>query len=170
MPTRPGVCGAATDHRAATCKTTPARPPPPGRTPRAGCRLRPSERRSERPGSPPHRLLDPEGSGALEHITLHRQLRVLLTQPAELVALALAQRAIALTGAPVQVHPPAQRALVQPELPSHPRDRPAGLPDNPNRTLPELSIKISPFHRRHFLIAMSPQYEGKPTCSIWCPG
>jgi hypothetical protein len=44
-----------------------------------------------------------------------------------------------------------ERALVQAQLPSHLRDRPTRLPDDPNRALPEIPIKISPFDRHPFL-------------------
>src|SRR4029077_16677555 len=120
----------------------------PDTTPPLGHRARPSGQRSARPGSPPHRFLDPEGSRALEHITLHRQLGVLLAQPVQLVALVLAQRAFTTPSTPVQVHPSTQRALVQPQLPGHLRDRLARLPDDPHRAFPELPIEISPLHRQ----------------------
>src|SRR4029077_9610709 len=120
---------------------TPATLPAPGTTPRTGCHARPSGRRSARPGSPPHRFLDPEGSRAFEHIALHRQLGIFLAQPVELIAFALTQRAFALPSLSVQVHPPTQRALVQAQLPSHPRDRFTRLPDNPDCAFPELSIE-----------------------------
>jgi hypothetical protein len=48
------------------------------------------------------------------------------------------------------------------QIPSHLRNRLARLPDNPNRALLKLLIKRSSLHRSHFLIAMSPRYEGKP--------
>src|SRR6516225_310587 len=137
--------------RDATCKTTPATPPVPGTTPHARYRALPSGQRSRRPGSAPHRFLDPEGRRALEHIALHRQLRVLVAQPVELIAFALTQRALAVPSTQVQIHPPTQRVLVQALRPSHLRDRPTRLPDDPNRALPELLFKISPFHRHHFL-------------------
>src|SRR4029077_6952915 len=116
----------------------PATRPAPDTTPPPGHRALPSAQRSTRPGSPPHRFLDPEGGRALEHIALHRQLGILLTQPVQLVALVLVQRAFALPSPPVQVHPPTQRALVQAELPSHLRDRLTRLPDDPDRAFPEL--------------------------------
>src|SRR4029077_15552765 len=53
------VSDVATDLPCATCETTPATLPAPGTTPRTGCHPRPSGRRSARPGSPPHRFLDP---------------------------------------------------------------------------------------------------------------
>src|SRR6516225_5997989 len=137
--------------RDATCKTTPATPPAPGTTPHAGSRAVPSGRRSARPGSPPHRFLDPEGRRALEHIALHRQLGVLLAQPVELIAFALTERALAVASTPIQIHPPAQRALVQAQLPNDLRDRPARLPHDPDRAFSKLPIEISPYHRHHFL-------------------
>ena len=45
---------------------------------------------------------------------------------------------------PVQHHPVAQGPLVDAQLPGHLRDRPAGLPDNPDRALPEILIKPPP--------------------------
>jgi len=87
----------------------------------------------------------PEGDRAFEHITLHRQLSVLLTQPRQLRALVLAQRAVPLTPpAPVQHHPVTQGSLVNAQVPGHLRDRLAGLPDNPDRALPEILIELPP--------------------------
>src|SRR5215470_7951798 len=126
----------------------PGRPPTRGRTPRAESRVQPSEQRSTRPGSPPHRLLDPEGNRALEHITLHHQLGILPTQPNQLRTLTFTQPVPARTSPPLQRHPPTQRALTHTQIPSHLRNRLARLPDNPNRTLLELLIKLSSFHRR----------------------
>ena len=60
-----------------TCETTPATPQRPGTTPRTGHRARPCAQQSAWRGSPPRRFLDPEGSRALEHIALDRQLGVL---------------------------------------------------------------------------------------------
>jgi hypothetical protein len=105
-PTPPAVSDVVIDLPCATCETTPATPPAPGTTPRAGCHAGPSGGRSARPGAPPHRFLDSKGSRALEHIALHRELRVLLAQPVQLVPFTLAQRAFAIARTPVQVHPP----------------------------------------------------------------
>src|SRR6266567_2053357 len=62
-----------------------------------------------------HRVGNPEGHTALEHITPHRQLRVLLAQPRQLRALALAQLPVpALPAAPVSLCPVPQGPRVDP--------------------------------------------------------
>jgi hypothetical protein len=64
---------------------------------------------------------------------------------AQLRPLILAQRPVTLTAAaPVQHHPVAQGALVDAQLPGHLRDRPARLPDNPDRALLEVLIEPPP--------------------------
>src|SRR6266498_951218 len=70
-----------------------------------------------------HRVGNPEGHAALEHITPHRQLRVLLAQPRQLRALALAQLPVpALPAAPVSTGPVPQGPRVHPQVPGHLRD------------------------------------------------
>src|SRR2546421_6596305 len=92
-----------------------------------------------RPRLPAHRILNPEGHAAFEHVAPHGKLGVLLTQPGQLGPLILAQLPVtALPAAPVSVHPVAQRPLLDPELPGHPRDRLAGLPDPPHPAPPEV--------------------------------
>src|SRR5262249_60603617 len=99
------------------CRTRTGTPPAPGRPARPEYHARPSGRRSARPPLPPHRVLDPEGDRALEHITLHRQLGVLLPQPGQLGPLILAQRPVRLAAAAlIRVHPVPQSALVDPEV------------------------------------------------------
>src|SRR5689334_7946792 len=83
-------------------------------------------------------------------ITLHPQLDILLAQPLQLGALALAQRRVAarpaasLPGTPVT-----QRALVDAQLPGHLRDRLARLEHQPHRTLLKILIELPvlPCHR-----------------------
>src|SRR5713226_5847417 len=90
-----------------------------------------------------HRVGNPEGHAALEHITPHRQLRVLLAQPRQLRALALAQLPVpALPAAPVSIDPVSQGPRVHPQIPGHLRDRLARLADKPHRALPEVLIEL----------------------------
>src|ERR1051325_47599 len=103
--------------------------PGPGRPPRAGpgAGPPPSGRQAGRPPLPPHRVLDPEGDTALEDITLHRQLGVLLPQPGQLRPLILAQRAAPVAAAPlVRVDPVPQGALVDAQVLGDLRDRLSG--------------------------------------------
>src|SRR5262249_3898739 len=117
--------------------------PAPGRLPRTGSGAGPSGRRSGRPPLPPHRVLDPEGHTALEDITLHRQLGVLLAEPGQLGPLILAQRAAPVAAAAlVRVHPIPQRALIDAQVLGDLRDRPAGLADQPDRALLEVLIEL----------------------------
>src|SRR5712692_1288899 len=99
-----------------------------------------------------HRVGNPEGHAALEHITPHRQLRVLLAQPRQLRALALAQLPVpALPAAPVSIDPVSQGPRVHPQVPGHLRDRLARLADQPHRALPEVPIELPAClsHRRY---------------------
>src|SRR6266704_6372451 len=98
--------------RPSTCATRTATRPARGTTPPAGCRGPPSGKRRTRPRLPAaHRVLDPEGRAALEHITPHPQLRHLAAQPRQLGPLALIQLAApAVPAPPVQRDPVAQRA------------------------------------------------------------
>src|SRR5215472_7126454 len=155
--------------RPCACNTRTGTPLAPGRQPRAGSGAGPSERRSRRPPLPPHRVLDPEGDRAFEDIALHRQLGVLLAQPGQLRPLVFAQSASTVPAAPlVGVHPVAQGALVDPQVPGHLRNRPTGLPDQPHRALPEILIELPARfrHRPSSFKAMCPRYEGKPSCSM----
>src|SRR5690348_4039271 len=139
-------------------------PPAPGKPPPPGCH-QPSGQRSKRPPLPPHRVLHPEGHAAFEHITLHRQLSVLLTQPGQLRPLILTQRAVTLAAAAlVGIHPVAQGALIDPQIPGHLRDRLTRLPDQPHRALPEVPVELPARfrHRPSSFKAMCPRYEGKP--------
>src|SRR6185436_7701800 len=141
-PAPPAGRLAASARRFSTCRTRTWILPGPGTPPRAGSDARPSGRRSGRPPLPPHRVLDPEGHAALEHITLHRQLGVLLAQPGQLRPLILRQGPVRIAAAPlIRVHPVPQGPLVDPEIPGDLRDRLAGLPDQPDRALPEVLIE-----------------------------
>src|SRR5215471_4569305 len=103
--------------RPAICRTRTGTLPAPGSSPHAGSGAVPSGWRSRRPPLPPHRVLDPEGDRAFEHVTLHRQLGVLLAQPGQLRPLILIQRARPITAAAlVGVHPVAQGAWVDPQI------------------------------------------------------
>src|SRR4029077_5891613 len=135
----PAAAPAALASHSSTCKTRTGTPPAPGRPPCAGSGAAPSGQRSRRPPLPPHRVLHPEGDAALEDITLHRQLSVLAAQPGQLRPLILIQRAAAIAAAAlVSVHPVAQGTWVDPQIPGHLRDRPTGLPHQPDRALPEI--------------------------------
>src|SRR5262245_60472373 len=128
----------------------PATLPARGTTSRVGCRNQPSGQRSGRLGSPPHRFLDPEGDRAFEDIAFHRQLGVFRAQPLEFGALTFVEPAItALPGAPLPIHPVTQGAATDPQLAGDLRNRFAGLPHDPNRTLFELLVELPPcLHRR----------------------
>src|SRR5215469_4518953 len=96
-----------------------------------------------RPRLPAHRVLNPKGPTAFEHVAPHGELGVLLTQPGQLGPLILAQRPVTLTAAaPVSVHPVAQGPGVDAQIPGHLRDRLAGLPDQPHRALPEVLVEL----------------------------
>src|SRR3954452_23688908 len=129
-----------------------------------GCGVRPSGRRWRRPRLPAHRLVDPEGHRALEHITLHPRLGVLLPQPGQLRATVLAQwSAVAVPVAAGHRDPVAQGAVVDPGS----RTTCAiGLPiSNTSRTAP--ALKPSSNFRCCGPVAppseaRSPRYEGSP--------
>src|ERR1039458_4479142 len=73
----------------------------------------------------------------------HHTASALPVQPRQLAPLVLAQLPVpGAAPAPVQVHPVAQGALVDSELPGDLRDRLAGLPDQPYRALPEVLIEL----------------------------
>jgi hypothetical protein len=92
-------------------------------------------------GVPPHRILDPQGRAALEDIAAHPQLGVLLAQPSQLHPLVLTERALTVPP-PILGAPIAQRALIDPELSGHLRDRLTGLAHQPHRTLLEVLIEL----------------------------
>ena len=79
--------------------------------------------------------------GAASLPGLVEPLTVLLTQPTQLVSLALTQRTLAVTPALLST-PVAQRPLVDPELAGHLGDRLTGLPDQTHRTLLEVPIEL----------------------------
>ena len=87
-----------------------------------------------------------------------------LPQPLQLGPLVLAQRRVAvLPAASLPSAPVTQRALVDPQLPGHLRDRLAGLEHQPHRALPESPDQTSGTAWPSLLLkAMSPRYEGKP--------
>ncbi len=98
------------------------------------------------PSSPgPAGVRHPEDQTAPEDITPHPQLGALLTQPGQLGPLIRAQlTAASLPPPPVRTDPVPQRALIDTQLPGHPRDRLPGLPDQPHRALPEVLIELPP--------------------------
>src|SRR5262249_62248229 len=64
-------------------------------------------------------------------------------QPRQLRPLILAQHPAAIAAAAlVGVHPVAQGARVDSQIPGHLRDRLPGLPDQPDRALPEISVEL----------------------------
>jgi hypothetical protein len=76
-------------------------------------------------------------------ITPHLQLRTVLTQPHQLCPLVLTQSAItALPATPLSIDPVAQRPVMDSQFPGDLRDRLAGLPDQPHRTLLEVLIEL----------------------------
>src|SRR3954462_6552658 len=86
--------------------------------------------------SPP----SPTGHRSLADIALHPQLGVLRAQPLELLDVAGGHPVGALAGLPRLGHPVAQRALVDPQIPSHLGDRLPRLLDDPDRSLAELPV------------------------------
>src|SRR5436190_22773110 len=90
-----------------------------------------------------HRVLNPEGHAALEHVAPHGKLGVLTAQPDQPGPLVLIQPAIAALALPtVPGHPVLQRARVNPQVPGHLRDRLARLPDQPDRAFPEIPVEL----------------------------
>src|SRR6185437_8435504 len=116
------------------------------------------------PRSPAHRLLDPQSHGALEDITLHRQLGVLLPQPSQLRALVLTQRprrrAVDL---PIAGDPVRQRPLIDPQITGDRRDRLPRLLHDPHGTSAEVRIELSTcFGHCHLLIGGAYTLRGEP--------
>src|SRR5262249_33858837 len=106
---------------------------------------------------------------ALEHITFHRQLSVLLAQPGQLRPLTLAQRTAPIAAAArISVHPVAQGARVDAQIPGHLRDRLPGLPDQPDRALPEISAELPAClrHRRSPLRRCLHATRGSPLSDV----
>src|SRR5699024_4999068 len=90
-----------------------------------------------------HRFVHPAGHASLEHITLHPQLGILLSQPGHLRPLVLTGRALTvLLTTPVGVDPVAQRASVHTKLPSYCSVRTIRLAHQPDRALFEIVIKL----------------------------
>ena len=86
------------------------------------------------------RLLDPQDHGSLEDITLHLQLRVLCSQPLELLDVAPGQAFCALPSFLSLIDPIAQGARVDPKVSGDLGDRLPGLLDDPDRSLTELPV------------------------------
>src|SRR3954447_16812434 len=86
------------------------------------------------------RLLHPPDHRSLEDIALHPQLGVLCAQPLELLDVTGRQALGAAPRLPGPSDPVAQRALVDPQIPSHLGDRLAGFLDDPDRSLAELPV------------------------------
>src|SRR6266542_2373087 len=104
---------------------------------------RPAPNRRHTRSGARHRVLNPEGHAALEHVTPHPQLGVLPAQPNQLGPLVLTQPAAVLaTAAPVSVDPVPERPIVDTQLPGHLRDRLTRLPDQPNRALLEVLLEL----------------------------
>ena len=122
-----------------------------------------------RPGYAAHRVGNPEGHAALEDITPHLPLRVLLAQPRQLRALVLARLPVpALPAAPVSIDPVAQGSRVDP------RSRATcaiGLPvSRTSRTAPSRKslsnfLRVSPIGEPPFK-RISPRWEGKPKAEL----
>jgi len=89
----------------------------------------------------PARKSRPTRSGARHRpfpgrVADYRQLGILPPQPHQLGPLIPAQLPVpGVPPPPVRIHPVAQRALVDTQLPGHLRDRLTGLPDQPHRAL-----------------------------------
>src|SRR5215207_4085333 len=88
------------------------------------------------------RLLDPQDHGSLEDITLHPQLRVLPFELLKASAFIDAETLAPTTRLAVAVHPVTQGARVDPQIPSHLRDRLARLAHDPHRALTELRVVL----------------------------
>jgi hypothetical protein len=78
----------------------------------------------------------------LEDITLHAQLGDLLAQLVQLGALVDREPFLLAPLHAVLVHPVSERALVDPEIPSHPGDGLARLPHDPNGAHTELRVVL----------------------------
>src|SRR5690349_552445 len=94
-------------------------------------------------------IVHPEDQTALEHVTLHPQLRILPPKPQQLLPLVLGQNIVASLGPTGRAHPVRQRPRVDPQILRDLRDRLASLLDQPHRTLTEILIEppIIPSHR-----------------------
>src|SRR5919107_3287603 len=125
-------------------RSTPSGSPRrPGRRRLPGGR-RPSGHRHSGSGSRCRLLLDPEGHGSFEQVTLHPQPSVLalqLPQPRLLVA---GQPVLLATVDAVLPHPVAQRRVVDPKLPGDLGDRPATGANQFHRVAFELGGELAP--------------------------
>src|SRR5690242_3688519 len=133
------AAGSASACGRSTCRTRTATPPAASTSSCAAPGRRSSGQRRSGPRSL-RRLLHPQDHRALEDITLHPQLGVLRAQPLELLDVTPGQPVTTLAGLPGAGHPVAQRALVDPQVPSHLGDRPPRLLDDPDRSLTELPV------------------------------
>src|SRR3990170_6294985 len=86
------------------------------------------------------RLLDPQDHGSLEYITLHPQLGDVLAQLVQLGPLVDGEAFLLAPLNPLPVHPVAQGARVDPEIPGHRSDRLAGLTHDADGPLTELRV------------------------------
>src|SRR5215212_4707933 len=109
------------------------------------------------------RLLDPQDHGALEHITLHPQLRVLPLQLTQTGSFIDVQAVLLAALDPLPIHPVAQGPRIDPEVPGHLSDRLAGLTHDPHRALTKLGV-VPPtcLWHHHSSYAMPPRFWGIP--------
>src|SRR3990170_4756633 len=98
------------------------------------------------------RLLDPQDHGSLEYITLHPQLVDVLAQLVQLGPLVNGEAFPLAPLNPLPVHPIAQGARVDPQIPGHLSDRLARLTHDPHSPLTELGsyfLRISDMTSPH---------------------
>src|SRR5215212_1625842 len=109
------------------------------------------------------RLLDPQDHGALEHITLHPQLRILPLQLTQTGSFIDVQAVLLAALDPLPIHPVAQGPRIDPEVPGHLSDRLAGLTHDPHRALTELGVVLPTcLWHHHSSYAMPPRFCGIP--------
>src|SRR5438552_1440732 len=88
------------------------------------------------------RLLHPQDHGSLEDITLHPQLGVLTLELVQTSTLVGVEAFLLAALDTIPINPLAQRPRVDPQIPSHHRNRLACLTHDPDRTLTELGVVL----------------------------